>query len=39
MHSGLYLLAFVAGAALVIQIGMNAVIGQAFGGNSSAPRS
>jgi transporter family-2 protein len=34
MHSGLYLLAFVAGAALVIQIGMNAVIGQAFGGNS-----
>jgi transporter family-2 protein len=34
MHSGLYLLAFVAGAALVVQIGMNAVIGQAFGGNS-----
>ena len=34
MHSGLYLLAFVAGAALVIQIGMNAVIGQALGGNS-----
>jgi len=34
MHSGLYLLAFVAGAALVLQVGMNAVIGQAFGGNS-----
>jgi transporter family-2 protein len=33
MHSGLYLLAFVAGAALVLQIGMNAVIGQTFGGN------
>jgi bacterial/archaeal transporter family-2 protein len=34
MHSGLYLLAFVAGAALVVQIGMNAVIGRAFGGNA-----
>ena len=33
MQSGLYLLAFIAGALLVIQTGMNIAIGRAYGGN------
>ena len=33
MNSALYLLAFVAGAALVLQTGMNALLGRSIGGN------
>ena len=33
MNSVLYVLAFVAGAALVLQTGMNAMLGRAIGGN------
>lgn len=33
MNSVLYLLAFVAGAALVLQTGMNALLGRSIGGN------